>query len=401
MNTKFFYLSLFLTIVVLGVTIFSASEQQSNCVGQRLPDLEKQNEMLECAVLIDDELIFPRNIAVHKADIWLIDKGNNLFENDQKNGNLYQYKRQGNGYSKHLILENLADSNDVDIRYHGDGSVWLYLTTRRTVQRLNISSPNLDANKNPEIVIDNIPTGGWHKLLAIEVSQDHLLLTVPSSTDHCELAYSVSYPCFEESNSTAQIRQYDFNGDDLSEEFTVVASGLRNASATQLIMDNSKLIVADNGWDQVDLIETDYQYTTTPHDEINIIDLTKHEHFGWPYCFDNTLITPPYRHLVSSCGAYKIAHVLLPAHSAPLNMMYFSDKLLVNLHGNNELAAKTVAFSLDKDGLPIKPFQVNINWNIEGSSLGRPMGLAKLAERELLVTDDWNHQLIKLVFKSD
>ncbi len=394
MHTK--KLCLLLLILSSGLMFVFANDTQPGCDGQRIPDLEKQNSMLECAVLIDNDLKFPRNITVHDDEIWLMDKGNNLFENDKKNGRLYRYKKQGDGYTKSLILDNLEDSNDVDVRQHSDGSAWLYFTTRETVQRFDMSSTIV----RPEVLINKIPTYGWHKLAAIEVTQKSIFLTVPSSTDHCELAHSVTYPCVEEEHGTAQVRQYDFDGDRLLDGFTVVARGLRNTSAAQLTLDESNLIVADNGWDQINLNDTEFEYTTTPYDEINIIDLSKSNHFGWPYCFDNSLIVPPYREFESSCAAYQAAQILLPAHSAPLNMMYFDEELLVNLHGNNDSGAKTIAFSLDSNGLPIEPSRVKVNWDTKGSSLGRPMGLAKLSKRELLVTDDWNHQLIRLVFKN-
>jgi len=157
-------------------------------------------------------------------------------------------------------------------------------------------------------------------------------------------------------------------------------------------------------WDQVDLRGTGYEYTSTPHDEINIIDLTKKQYFGWPYCFDNDVITPPYRDIIKSCECYQSPNALLPAHSAPLNMMYFNNELLLNLHGNNKNGGKTVAFKVDSNGLPLSNSTVKLNWHYKYASnrplIGRPLGLAKTDENELLVTDDWSHQLIKFVFKA-
>lgn len=158
--------------------------------------------------------------------------------------------------------------------------------------------------------------------------------------------------------------------------------------------------MADNGWDQVGLDDTQLEYDTTPRDEINIIDLAKTSHFGWPYCFDNTSVTPPYQRHKLSCDAYQAANILLPEHSAPLSMLTFGKELLVNLHGNNNSGAKTIAFTLDENGLPVAPSHVKVNWQTQGANLGRPLGLTKLSNDELLVTDDWNHQLIRLVFKA-
>jgi len=131
--------------------------------------------------------------------------------------------------------------------------------------------------------------------------------------------------------------------------------------------------------------------------------LAQEKHFGWPYCFDNDLVIPPYRDLVDTCEKYQPPHILLQAHSAPLNMLYFDKELLVNLHGNNPAGGKTVAFKLDDEGLPIPTSKTKLNWHYNKSSknalIGRPFGLSETPNNELLVTDDWNHQLIKFVFK--
>jgi len=296
----------------------------------------------------------------------------------------------------------LDDPNDIDIRQHADGQDWIYFTTRDKVQRIKAKSSQstspetLDEHK-PETVISDLSTYGWHKLVAIHLTQDALYLTVPSTTDHCEvpdLPGVVHYPCDAEQNGTALIREYTFEGDQLSPEYKVIAKGLRDALAVQISPDKKKLIVADNGWDQVDLRNTEYEYVTTPHDEINIIDLSNEEHFGWPYCFDNDLVVPPYRRFIDSCEGYQPPHTLLQAHSAPLNMMYFNSELLVNLHGNNKAGGRTAAFKLNGDGLPLLTFETKLNWHYKSSSekpqIGRPFGLSQTSNDELLLRSKWS-----------
>ena len=251
-------------------------------------------------------------------------------------------------------------------------------------------------------MITPLLTYGWHKLAAIHLTQDALYLTVPSSSDHCEvngLPQLVHYPCIEESKGTALIREYRFDGDSLKTSYKVVALGLRDTLAVQANFSNTQLIVADNGWDQVDLSDTNLEYSTTPHDEINIVDLSQLEHFGWPYCFNHSSITPGYARFVRSCEAYQPPKLLLPAHSAPLAMLYFNGELLINLHGNNDSGGKTISFKVNADGVPVSKEKVLVNWRVDDAPLGRPLGLSKTSRKELLVSDDWNHQLIKIVFK--
>ncbi len=395
---------LIIIALVLHMLSASALADEASCDGEHMLLLEEHNENITCAILIDDELIFPRNIKARDNQIWLIDKGSNLFVNEKHNGALYRYEKSNDGYQRTQILSDLDDPNDIDIRQHADGEDWVYFTTRDKVQRFKASSPDTEL----ETIIDDLSTHGWHKLVAIHLTQNALYLTVPSTTDHCEiegLQGLVELPCREEQNGTALMREYSFDGDQLSPDYKVVAQGLRDALAVQISPDNTQLIVADNGWDQVDLRDTGYEYDSTPYDEINIIDLSEEEHFGWPYCFDDGLVVPPYRDFLDSCDEYQTPDILLQAHSAPLNMMYFDNELLINLHGNNQAGGKTAAFEIDEEGLPLGMSGVKINWHYNSSSnspvIGRPFGLSETLNNELLVTDDWNHQLLKIVFETD
>ena len=399
-------LSLILFIISAFIINATASANKTHCDGERMTLLEANNENIACAVLIDDELIFPRNIVARKNQIWLIDKGSNLFVNGKKKGALYRYEKLLGGYLRTQILNNLDDPNDISIRRHSDGQDWVYFTTRDKVQRIPASLDESSPIK-PETVIDNLSTYGWHKLVAIHITQNALYLTVPSASDHCEIQgipRLVEYPCGEEQRGTALIREYTFSNDTLSETFSITARGLRDPLAVQTSLDGKSIIAADNGWDQVDFSDTEYEYSSTPHDEINIIDLTQEKHFGWPYCFDNDAITPPYTRFIKSCEQYQAPTILLDAHSAPLNMMYFHHELLVNLHGNNQAGGKTVSFKIDENGLPLPTPEVKLNWHYNGHAknalIGRPFGLSETSTNELLLTDDWNHQLIKVVFKS-
>jgi len=400
-------ITLIIILLMLQVPNSVALEGELRCDGKHMLALEENNDHIECAIIIDDQLIFPRNLVAHGSQIWLVDKGSNLFINGKNNGSIYHYQKSNDGYFRSEVLGSLDDPNDIAIRKHSDDKNWVYFTTRDKVQRIKATptSSETSIKVKPETIITNLPTQGWHKLGAIHLTQDALFLTVPSATDHCEVEGInglVEYPCSEEENGTAVIRKYTFEEDKLSPKYEIVAQGLRDALAVQLSPNKEKLIVADNGWDQVDLSDTEYEYVSTPHDEINIIDLSNVEHFGWPYCFDNDLVIPPYRRFVKSCEGYQPPHILLPAHSAPLNMMYFNNELLVNLHGNSQAGGKTVSFALNKEGIPLVGSTVKLNWHYNIiAGIGRPFGLSQTNNNELLLTDDWNHQLIKVIFKEN
>ncbi len=384
----------------------------------RLTQIEATNPNIKCALLLDDTLVFPRNIVVDGNNVWLIDKGSNLFDNGKPRGSLYVYKFTGGEFIKTRVMADLDDPNDLAIRRHGDGSKWLYFTSRRKLQRFKLGAEQPGPNELIiETVLDRLPTDGWHKLLAIEVTNDDLFLTVPSLTDHCEvdgIFRLVEYPCFEERYGTASIRRYRFSDDNLSENYELIAVGLRDALAAQVTPSEGHLIVADNGWDQIDLSDTSFEYESTPNDEINIIDLAHGGdkpkpviHFGWPYCFNNAEITPPYKRFVKNCDGYQRPYALLPAHSAPLSMSYLGEELLIALHGNNDNGGQIMSFAINDRGLPIASGQVKLKLQYDikrGLSeknqavRARPLGLAPFGNNAILISDDWNHQLIKIVF---
>jgi len=243
-----------LLIATLALTTISskalASEQ--SCDGKRMELIEANNENVACAILIDGELVFPRNLIAHENQIWLIDKGSNLFINGKNNGALYRYEKILGAYLRTQVLSHLDDPNDIGIRQHSDGQHWVYFTTRNTVQRIKANA----TQAAPEIVISNLFTYGWHKLAAIHLTQDKLYLTVPSASDHCETkgaSRQVEFPCSEEQKGTAVIREYTFKEDELTPEYKIVAQGLRDALAIEITPNKKKLIAADNGWDQIDL----------------------------------------------------------------------------------------------------------------------------------------------------
>ena len=102
--------------LLFGYTAIHASatnsgSTESACVGKRLQSLENNNPDIACAILIDDDLVFPRNVIAVGEDIWLIDKGSNLFKNGEHKGAIYHYRKLTNGYVRTRVLTDLDDPN--------------------------------------------------------------------------------------------------------------------------------------------------------------------------------------------------------------------------------------------------------------------------------------------------
>ena len=171
MRSIFFYL---LSLTLIGCTPFEQTVHD-DCADDRHQLLETANPNLSCAVLLDDDLVFPRNIVTRNNEIWLVDKGSHLFLNGENNGAIYRYSLRGTGYVRTRVLGNLDDPNDIDIRQGKNGDDWIYFTTRSSVKRFKVASDVFEPK--PETLISMIPTQGWHKLAAIHLSKNALYLT--------------------------------------------------------------------------------------------------------------------------------------------------------------------------------------------------------------------------------
>ena len=145
----------------------------------------------------------------------------------------------------------------------------------------------------------------------------------------------------------------------------ILARGLRNSMALaphpQFPAAGYALLQGENARDLPDAMK--------PNEEINAIE--KGKHYGWPYCYDLTTVSPEYRsflqtntqyrNLCRNAALYKPPHSLMPPHGAPLAMLYYqgskfpelAGKLLVGLHGYRPTGSRVVFYDVDAHGFPI------------------------------------------------
>ncbi len=387
------------------ILVFGNSEltHGNDCDGTRFPLLEQNNPIIKCAILLDDDLKFPRNILVIDQDIYVIDKGSDLFTYGERSGAIHRYKREGRLYYRETIIEQLDDPNDIDSHTDDNGQIWIYFTARTGVFRFKASSSLTDIVT--EAVLTNLPTNGWHKLVSMHIFSDSLFVHIPSASDHCESSTdinSVHFPCPESSNGTASIRVHTITQGEVNQEFKTIAIGLRSSSGMTAINQGEHLLVSDNGWDNVALETDSLDYQTTPSDELNVIDLESSssrspKHYGWPYCYNQNTVSPPYAKYISNCDGYSKPYSELPAHSAPLALISINNTVLVNLHGPGLNGRKTIRLEMDHTRETSNNPKEFIKWVYANNQISRPFGIAALNNKELLFTDDWNHLLIKII----
>lgn len=280
---------------------------------------------------------------------------------------------------------------------------------------------------NDELVLKKFPHKDSRHPLSnfLQLANGDLLINVGSKTDHCEGSMKDGY-CGELNKNGLWLFSYD-KKQDIYHQGVHLASGLRNSMALAL-HESGTVLQAENS--------SDIKSTNEPYEELNIIETGRF--YGWPYClnenFDQNLIE-------NGCSqkSYQTPYLLLPPHTAPLDMMYaqssklpmLDGKLLMSWHGYRVVGNRLVAYDIDEKGLPLlaeqawfyrdpiapatqwtqhaftakegmarqaQHVEVIHSWNkVEGlRPEGAPVGLTMLRDETLLIVDDKNQALLRL-----
>lgn len=181
----------------------------------------------------------------------------------------------------------------------------------------------------------------------------------------------------------------------------VFARGLRNSMALAVHETSGLVIQGENNMD--------LPFVDKPFEEINI--LKEGLHYGWPYCHSRGEVNPLFKKQVSAemCSKkFTAPHVFMPAHTAPLGMLYYQgdrlpllkNQLLVSWHGYQKYGHRIVAYPVDGKGLPTSSSYQEIIFNWQASQgvrpRGAPTGLLELNDGSVLIVDDKNSAILRL-----
>ena len=308
-----------------------------------------------------DGLVMPRSvIEVAPGRLLLIDMGG--WANNR--GRLIELRIGPDGSR---AIKTLLSGLD---RPHGlalgpDGKI--YIGEASAIWRFDPNSPVITR----ETVIDGLPDRGRHPLkhFVFDTNGD-MIVNEGAPSDRCEqtsgnLAH-VQYPCpaIEGDKPEAALWRLHFDkpGGKLA-SFVPIARGLRNSMAIAVEPTTGLIVQGENS--------IDFRPETSPPEELNVI--TQGGNYGWPYCSAEGVV-PAYRSHVKSCAGFIAPAVLVPAHGAPLGMLYYggamfpelAGKLIVSMHGYRNNGHRILAYDRAADGKPLAP---------KGAQPGFPMQL--------------------------
>ena len=241
-----------------------------------------------------------------------------------------------------------------------------------------------------------------------------LIVSVGAPTDRCETVYTefktIQRPCAltdTDPHPRGALWRLTFNkpgGRVVKAE--PLARGLRNSMALAVHPRSGLLLQGDNS---LDVFARDAR--RDPPDELNIIEAGRH--YGWPYCSGDALVTPEYVRDKIDCKTFAAPAVLLPPHSAPLGLTYYTGamfaelrgKLLVGFHSLNPQPGNGHRIAVyDTDEATGVPRRTPPQWLIDDwgekpglRPQGAPVGLTVASDGSVWFVEDANQTVMVML----
>jgi uncharacterized protein (TIGR03437 family) len=310
--------------------------------------------------------------------------------------------------------------------YTASGTSYVYIAETNQINRFRYVAGDTAAHDR-EVIIKGLPDGqaisGYaHELKNIAIGSDgHLYVSIGSSCNVCA-----------EDTTSDPVRGaiYQYNADGTGGR--LFARGLRNAEGVRFLPGTNTLWAAVNNRDNIPYPVQDssgnygqviWSYVDS-HPPDLLTAVRDGGNYGWPFCDsnpDNGLDQMPFNPDFDTnqdshvdCGKMDAVTKGIPAHSAPLGLVFLSDTAFaqlyrngaaVALHGSWDRTTKTgykiIYFPWSTTtGLPGEQMDLVTGWLDDASQTawGRPVDVAVDGTGSLLISDDAAGAIYRLTY---
>ncbi|MEO5756174.1 MAG: sorbosone dehydrogenase family protein [Mesorhizobium sp.] len=287
----------------------------------------------------------------------------------------------------------------------GDDPQWVYIANSDSIVRFAYHGGDLKASGEPEPIVDGIPSNHhWTRDIAFSPDGKTMYLSVGSGSNAAEDmdnepaggldAWVKSKPlgaAWGTEDGRADVLAFDPDG----KNGRIVATGLRNCSGMTVQPATGALWCVVNERDALG-DNAPFEYATSVKDGA---------FYGWPWYYIGNNEDPRHKgERPDLAGKATIPDVLMQAHSAPLNIVFYTGKsfpaeyqgdAFVALHGSwnrgNRTGYKVVRLKF-RDGKPTGEYEDFITGFVvsSGEVWGRPVGVAVAKDGALIVSEDGN-----------
>lgn len=353
-----------------------------------------------CLALAATDLGRPRGVlALSAMRLLVTDMGNW----SPGRGRLIELTREaGKPFTTRVLLTGLDRPHA--IRQDAQGRILLAEAGR--ISRVTLPAGAQPAQLQP--IITGLPTLGRHPMKTFVVdASGALFINYGAPSDHCEafdgVAAGTGTGCGQSAGPAPQAAVWQFTAKPGGQEAWVgrpFASGLRNSMGLALHPDSGALWQAENSRDTLPGKGYD---KAAPPDELNLV--TQGRHYGWPHCTGNGLLDATYGE--RSCAAFTPPVRELPAHAAPLGMLFYKNggpakwqgSLVMAWHGYQASGHRLMAWRFDARHQPVgDALPLITGWQAQAGKhpMGAPVDMAQDDQGRLWVTEDRNGSLLLL-----
>ena len=287
--------------------------------------------------------------------------------------------------------------------YPAEKPQWVYVANSDSVVRFPYRDGDLKASAAPETIVSGVPSDHhWTRDIAFSPDGKTLYLSVGSGSNVAEdigseppggleawVGSKAPGAVWGSEEGRAEVRAYDPDGNN----GRVVATGLRNCSGMTVQPATGDLWCVVNERDGIG-DDVPFEYATT---------VRQGAFYGWPWFYIGDHEDP--RHAGARpdlAGKTTVPDVLMQAHSAPLNITFYTGggfpaeyegDAFVALHGSWNRGERTgykVVRLRFKDGRPTGEYQDFMTGFVvsDAEVWGRPVGVAVARDGALIVTED-------------